>query len=152
MRGLLTRPAFLPLGALNKTANLTHKIMPVRYDFSNVENSDELFIELEEDIPADGLKKGDEILNVKSRQLIWVTMIIGMDRITAENYKVFYSRLHYVERLYGSFVTRGGEDEPYTLEEIERHIGMTTNASRMNKREFLKNQRDRWERDIGPLS
>lgn len=73
--------------------------------------------------------------------LIWSTLGVGISRITEKNYKEFYARLRFIELLNGA---RRYKDEMkpkyFTLEEVERFIGLTTNASEFSRAQFIKRQ------------
>ena len=65
--------------------------------------------------------------------LIWATMIIGIRKITTENYREFYLRLHASEIYDGQFLTNRGF---ITLDEVKRRIGLATNASTLTSKDW----------------
>lgn len=73
--------------------------------------------------------------------LIWATMGVGMDAITEENKDEFFCRLHIYEQVFGSWISMRGDDgkaEPYNMkyEDVCKHIGLKTNASRLTDAAF----------------
>lgn len=72
--------------------------------------------------------------------LIWATMFVGFRGITEENYKEFYKRLHFVELLSGTFLSKNGKPHFTTEEDVKRRIGLETNASSFSRTEFLRRQ------------
>lgn len=72
--------------------------------------------------------------------LIWATMPVGIQEITEKNYREFYARLHIIGKL---------DDTSYqhiTREEVQRWIGLSTNASLMTRAQFLKTIGNRMDR------
>jgi hypothetical protein len=77
----------------------------------------------------------------KTEALIFATMSIGMDDITADNANEFYARIKILEGAIDSFVSVIEEgnfrDYFFTVEDITRRIGLTTNAGRETRAKFL---------------
>ena len=100
--------------------------MPLTYDYSTVENVTD-----------------DE--RVVAEVLIFATMGIGMNTITEANADEFYQRLNFYERVLGGSINeRDGEDGPWvtrnvTKAEVERFIGLRTNASPLTITKFRNN-------------
>lgn len=69
--------------------------------------------------------------------LIFATMPVGINRITEDNYELFFTRLTLV---YWSIAQK--VPEGVTLEEVKKHIGLSTNASRLTDAAFKK---ARWD-------
>jgi hypothetical protein len=80
--------------------------------------------------------------------LIWSTMFVGIGTITKTNYKEFYARLHLVELMSGTFTTVDGKPHHLTLADVERRIGLTTNASTTPRSVFLKQKVGRYFKEI----
>lgn len=77
----------------------------------------------------------------KTESIIFYTMLIGMPGISESNCAEFYSRIHLYERLFGSILYSVDEnnnrvDFPITFGDIERRIGLNTNASSIPKTKF----------------
>jgi hypothetical protein len=74
--------------------------------------------------------------------LIFLTMGIGMNEITEENWKEFYNRVNMWERCNGPQLWRGHETNSpknfITPLEVFMHIGLHTNASRKTEAQFTK--------------
>lgn len=83
----------------------------------------------------------------KWETLILSTMIVGIREITEDNYQQFFNRLHLIETTNGSFFWKSkkdgslGKPDFYTLEDIQKMIGLKTNASTTTKAQFLKNNK-----------
>jgi len=77
----------------------------------------------------------------KTEALIFATMSIGMDDITADNANEFYARIKILEGAIDSFVSVIEEgnfrDYFFTVEDITRRIGLSTNAGRETRAKFL---------------
>lgn len=85
--------------------------------------------------------------------LIFTTMVVGFGRITESNYKEFYKRVALFERLHGAARAKKDcrgkfVDDPYTLEDIRQHIGLTTNVSEEKPAAWRKRIIESWERDL----
>ena len=77
----------------------------------------------------------------KTEALIFATMSIGMDEITADNAGEFYARIKILEGAIDSFVSvlDDGDIRSYffTVEDITRRIGLSTNGGRETRAKFL---------------
>ena len=117
--------------------------MALTWDIKGIKDEDKIcWIETD--------KKNDKGESVKEMNpitdvLIWGSMFIGMDAITEKTYKEFHKRLIELEIITGKgMLTKESEDgkatyqefrQP-TLEEIQLHIGLKTNASRMDSKKW----------------
>lgn len=72
--------------------------------------------------------------------LIWATMFVGFTSITKENSHEFYKRLHMAEVLGGSFSSKSGKPYFITEQDVERRIGLKTNAGSFSRTEFVRRQ------------
>ena len=72
--------------------------------------------------------------------LIWSTISVGIDRITKNNWRDYFIRLYSIECVLGPYrhklKNKIRVEIFYTPEEVKAHIGLSTNASSKNKREF----------------
>ena len=76
--------------------------------------------------------------------LIFLSMNVGINKITKKNYVKFYNRLHFLEnQLGGTYLTDEGKPHPFTMDMIEDCIGLETNANNLTKSQFIKNA-TRW--------
>lgn len=80
--------------------------------------------------------------------LIWATMFVGIPTITENNAKEFYARLRLMELLNGTFVSQKGKAYYLTLEDVERRVGLTTNAISLTRAQFLKSKVNRYFDEI----
>lgn len=72
--------------------------------------------------------------NEATDAIIMLTMAVGISKITKANANEFYLRASFCSKLF-SYTNR-----PFTLEEIEKRIGLYTNASEFSRAEFVKRQ------------
>jgi len=76
----------------------------------------------------------------RGEHLIWMTIPVGIPEITRANHTEFYRRAHEWEVKNGAQVhamtEHGFEDVYITPQDVERHIGLGTNASRMTVKQF----------------
>ena len=91
-------------------------------------------------------EEGKVELTPVTEALIWCTIHVGMNKITATNYKDFYHRVIEWEVILGTggimyYMNENNERQSRmpTLQEIEAHIGLSTNASMMDKRKWGSN-------------
>ncbi len=96
--------------------------MPLTFNFEQVQN-------FKQKIRS---KKNRSIANI----LVYATMAIGIRKITEKNYKKFYARLTAAEHLNGSYLYAGNKPYYITLEDVERFIGLVTNANEMTAAQF----------------
>ena len=69
----------------------------------------------------------------KTEYMIFATMAIDMSEITEQNAVEFYARLKLVSAVYdGTWYTEGIGWEDPTLEDVQKRIGLTTNAYSRN--------------------
>ncbi len=108
--------------------------MSLNWDISKVKNADELYKTVEED------GKRVSYMGILTESLIWATIPVGIGTITEKNAEKFFKRLRIVEAAGGNrLVHPDGRRHYITLEEVRRHIGLSTNASRLNDSEFIEN-------------
>lgn len=106
--------------------------MPLNWDLAKVENWKQLFKEEDE--------QGDSEMKNVHETILFHTMNVGMSSITEKNCKQFYDRVQMWEKMKGvRFYTYEGHKPIYTTkEDVQRMIGLETNASEFSKTEFLK--------------
>ena len=92
--------------------------MPLNFSFRDVENWEEV------------CRDKDGRVNGVTEALIWLTMTIGISDITHKNYEEFHRRLLEWDICSNSYPVRtnGMGNRHITLEEIRKHIGLSTNA------------------------
>jgi hypothetical protein len=85
----------------------------------------------------------DGFESIKTQGLVFATMAIGMYTITDANAGEFYARIKMLEGVNGHLVV-GPENEDgssryyfYSPDDIQRRIGLRTNASSLTKTKFL---------------
>ena len=85
---------------------------------------------------------GEEYLNPITQSLIYSTLSIGIAEITEDNVIDFYNRSILTADVYGQPINEFPEEggiirRNYTLEEIQQHIGLSTNASDYSDKQFM---------------
>jgi len=112
--------------------------MSLNWDLTSVKNSKELcWTPSVEEV-------GKVELHPVTNALIWSTMLIGFNKITDKNYKEFDRRLIEFEVIagYGMLDYFEGEERKSrmpSLQEIEEHIGLSTNAAVMTPKKWTNN-------------
>ena len=115
--------------------------MPLIWEVDQVNNYKKVTTVIaSEDDRTRGVKKGDELWNPVTSALVWHSIGTGIPSITAENEDEVYARISLLESLYGASLV--GPDGPVYIspEYVHQHIGMWTNASRLTRAQFLKQQ------------
>ena len=91
-------------------------------------------------------EEGKVELTPITETLLWCTIHVGMNKITATNYKDFYRRLIEWEVVLGTGGIMYYMDENNkrqsrmpTLQEIQDHVGLATNATVMESRKWSSN-------------
>ena len=104
--------------------------MSLSWDITEIEDADSLWTYNMD---------GENILSPLTEVLIHLTTNVGLNEITQKNYKTFYRRIKELEVAYGM---RGFLTEPENqtrmpfLNEVQRHIGLKTNAEVLTNRKF----------------
>ena len=84
----------------------------------------------------------DKQLKPLTKTLIFALMGIGVSEITQKNAREVALRLRIQETIHGVFLSErvdgNLQDRPITLKDVEAHIGLSTNASKMTDSEFDK--------------
>lgn len=94
------------------------------------DNENVCVITTTEDDPSHGTVAGDRIWNPVTTTLVWASMQTGIGRITEKNAAEVYARVHFCEAVNGPFLRRAsGAPHEITPEEVQAHIGLSTNAS-----------------------
>ena len=108
--------------------------MSLDWDVEDVKDYKDLWIA----DPQKG-RPDNKTLNTLTQTLIWATIPLGMGNITEENWKDFYASCKLTG--VGSYVYNEEKDRHiFTVvspENIKRHIGLFTNATRMTDKQFL---------------
>ena len=98
-------------------------------------------------------KDGARAMKGVTETLIWATMIVGLPDITEKNAEEFYFRIRFYERTQGALRTRfsaDGEDITpvfVSADEVRKHIGLGTNASRETRPAWIKRMSMHIDRD-----
>ena len=99
-------------------------------------------------------RKGDRIMNPVTNALIWTCMGVGLRGISEDNLVEFATRcrvidgingkpLTYRETPDGEFVSRG-----FTFEELQAHVGLSTNVSNEKRVSWIARIMNSVQRDI----
>ncbi len=73
-----------------------------------------------------------------TQAVIFATISVGMNQITDQNCEEFYKRVNAHERALGTFLlTPDNKPHFLTLENIQRLVGLRTNASPKRLRDFI---------------
>jgi hypothetical protein len=72
----------------------------------------------------------NEQIELRTEQLVFATMVVGMNQISEKNHLEFWYRLHLYESMFGSLI-READGEPcfFLLPDVKEHIGLFTNAT-----------------------
>lgn len=92
---------------------------------------------------------GKEILHPTTDAIIWLTLIIGVGKITKDNATAFYSRVRAYELMRGAMLYDKMSRPNYLeYEDIIDHIGLVTNCSNMTDAQFRKHLMFLHEQDV----
>ena len=112
--------------------------MALNWDISSVKDFEEVTVCHDAYGDNEDLTREQVENSYKTEGLIWLTIGIGMNQITEANAEEFHTRVRMWEDAHGGYLRLGGESYNYTREDIERRIGLGTNASTMTKTQFHK--------------
>lgn len=78
---------------------------------------------------------------------VWASIGVGIPHLTAAKVDEFYKRVGFWERVNGSYRQDSkGEDVRFTRADVERLVGMRTNAATHTKAAFIKKTYEAHER------
>ena len=72
--------------------------------------------------------------------VVFLTMTVGMNKITEKNKEKFFNRIKFMESRTGAVMRLNDKPHPFTMEMVESCIGLETNATPMTKFSFIRNQ------------
>lgn len=131
--------------------------MPLTWSVRNVKDADDVcYYTATETRHYDGTTRGEEYLHPITNNLVWLTMSIGLNEITEENLDEWEARLglaYQVGWISKPMVFAGYENDGnikrsprmITRADLERHIGLQTNASHESSRDWRKRVMERLE-------
>lgn len=91
------------------------------------------------EIPQENGEDPKYRINPVTDALIWTTLIVGVPKITEKNVDEFHRRVRMFEHVCGPVLTKNcGTPSPLTREQIEQHIGLSTNADTCTVTQFNK--------------
>jgi hypothetical protein len=71
-----------------------------------------------------------------TESIVWMTVAVGINKITSENAELFFTRTIQVEHITGASLLSKDGPMFLTLGDIREHIGLTTNASTKTAAQF----------------
>lgn len=117
--------------------------MSLNWDLTKIKNYEELCWEKNED---DTVR-----LNPVTDSLIWISMAIGIGKFTEEMAPEIYARISMYEKLFGAMMCKfgdNGKESVYlTPEDVNDHIGLSTNVSKDTMASFRKRIADNFIRE-----
>jgi hypothetical protein len=105
--------------------------MALNYDLTRIKNYKKLWEKSE-------ITQENTQMKEPYRTIIFCTMIVGMREITEENCTKFHERVSFVEKTNGSFFYKNKKPLYISAKDINRMIGLQTNASLLTKAQFIK--------------
>jgi len=91
-------------------------------------------------------KKGGKVWDIQpiTKYLVFKSMAIGLDKITKQNIDEWLIRISLIDELYGTTLMMKddkGIAKPYhiTSNDLERHIGLWTNANTFTRKKLVSN-------------
>lgn len=123
--------------------------MSLNWNVSKIKNVDEVvWEEAKEDVPSEGIVKGEKYMSTLTNALIWTTMAIDLGEITKANIDEWIRRCRALEandspvlRQYDE-ATKKWVPLPVSREMLERHIGLTTNVPNTSPAKFDRKMRE----------
>jgi hypothetical protein len=118
--------------------------MALHWELGHIANYKEVcFTEATTAQPEYGIAVGDVLLTPATRNLIELTMVVGIGRITEKNAGEFYARARLSDRLYAV-----RPEQCVTVEQVQQHIGLRTNVSDEARATWFKRIRNFMDRDV----
>lgn len=115
--------------------------MSLRYDLTKIEDYKSRCYRVAKDENGEELKNDHGapiwVVNPLTEHIIFMTMNVGIGEINKRTAQDFYNRVLFYERVFDSPRRVDGERRFISAAEVKKHIGLSTNASRMSKKEFI---------------
>lgn len=115
--------------------------MSLRYDLTKIEDYKSRCYCVAYDENGDPIKdgRGEVVFKIDplTEHIIFMTMNVGIGEINKRTAQDFYNRALFYERVFDSPRRVDGERRFISAAEVKKHIGLSTNASRMSKKEFI---------------
>lgn len=110
--------------------------MSLNYDLTKIENYEERCTEVATETVSTFMRtheKGATVLKPLTHTLVFLSMSVGLGRITEKNWRKWYGRARTIEALGGAWRTRVEDDGTHcplflTPEDVHSHIGLSTNV------------------------
>jgi hypothetical protein len=94
--------------------------------------------------------EGKAVWHPVTNALVWASIPCGYWCITEKNYQTVYGRVNAWQRAVGGLITRG--KIWLTLDDVEMHIGLRTNATEKTDSEFWRFIMKKFAEDNGETS
>lgn len=78
--------------------------------------------------------------------LIWATIPVGINNLTQERVDDFFARVSFIEKTQGTYRHDSKGSLPFTREDVQRFVGLRTNASPKTEAAFRKDAFDNYKR------
>lgn len=100
-------------------------------------------------ITRDEREDGTYQMNTLLYVLIFLSMQVGINKITDANVVKVFNRIQFMELLNGKgFMTSGSgknqTDVRFTLEDVKKYVGLETNVNNLTRSQFIKLQTKRF--------
>lgn len=109
--------------------------MALNWNLERINNNDRLCWS------KSGKKADERTMNPVTYFLIWATIPVGMNEITAKNADEFIERMEVIKMLdaaeYGAMLGRDSTRDYPTPDQVRAHIGLHTNASHVPKKKWM---------------
>lgn len=117
--------------------------MALNADYRKIENYEGLYREVE----------GGKELAQPWETYILLSIPVGLGEISEKNLDEWWFRLCVLEKLHGKFFKDGdGKEFGFAYADLRRLLGLRTNASKLTRKQFLKNCASVLEREGGWLA
>jgi hypothetical protein len=102
--------------------------MPLTWNTANIANHNEVDTD-----PYD-----DKSWHPVCTGLVWLSLHCGFNEITQKNHEEVAQRIAIWQKFFGAYLGKGSEKIYITNLDVQRYIGLRTNAPRMTKTQFNK--------------
>ena len=82
--------------------------------------------------------EGKEDVNPITKAIVFSTMFVGVPDITKKTALEYIKRLRIWQSIFGAMMVKDGKPYDITAQQVVDHIGLTTNANRKSRTEFIK--------------
>jgi hypothetical protein len=123
--------------------------MALHWNIGKIKNSETVCWEVaDKDDVHRGRVKGEKYMKLVTEAITYATMAVDIGKITAKNVDEFFRRIQLYETAFGGLRYNATGKQCFTREEVEAHIGLSTNVITITPKQYDARIKDMLFRDL----